>query len=278
MQGKVCVVTGATNGIGKATAQGLARLGATVVLVARNESLGRAVVSELVAAGNPNIHLKVADLSSMASVRKLAADLGKDFPRIDVLVNNAGGEFGKKQLTADGYELTFALDHLSPFLLTNLLLENLKAAPAARVVTVSSSIQSSGNLDFDDLMYEKRKYSGWQAYCDAKRANVLFTTELATRLAGTKVTANSLHPGVVRTNFISNSSPGLKFVLGLLQPLFLTPEKGAATSIFLASSAEVEGVTGNYFDKCVAVPSSKGPDDPEVASRLWEVSARLVGL
>lgn len=278
MQGKTALVTGATSGIGKETALALAKQGATVVLVARNQSKGQAVLEEIRSqTANPKLDLLIADLSSQASIRQLAAEFKSKYPRLEVLVNNAGGYFGSRKTTVDGLEYTFAFNHLAYFLLTNLLLDVLKAGAPSRVVNVSSGAQSMGRINFDDLQGHQR-FSGQTAYNQSKLANVLFTYELARRLQGTGVSVNALHPGVVRTNFGQDElTPFFRLVLPLLKRFMLTPEKGAQTSIYLASSAEVEGLSGKYFVKQKAVPSAKSSYDTSIAQRLWRISEELTG-
>jgi len=211
-------------------------------------------------------------------VRRLAAQALDDYPHLDVLVNNVGGYWGHRHTTVDRLERTFAVNHLAPFLLTNLLLERLKASAPARIVTVSSGAQALGRIDFHDLQ-GVRKYSGQRAYNQSKLANVMFTHELARRLKGTGVTATVLHPGVTRTSFgAEDRSRGFGFMNRLAQPFMKSPEQGASTSIYLASSPEVEGVTGRYFANRKAKDSNKASYDTEAAARLWRVSAELVGL
>jgi NAD(P)-dependent dehydrogenase (short-subunit alcohol dehydrogenase family) len=272
LQGKTCLITGATQGIGLASAIGIAQAGAETVLVARNRERGEAAMAEVKAkSGNSNVSMLVADLASQESVRQLAAAFKQSHQRLHVLLNNAGGLFVKRVLTIDGIETTFAVNHLAYFLLTELLLDVLEASAPARIINVASAAHFGGAIDFDDLQHEKR-YSSFKVYSDSKLANVLFTYELARRLAGTGVTANCLHPGVVTTGFGKNN-PGLpKTLITLAGPFMLSPEKGARTSIYLATSPEVEGVTGKYFDKCKSVSSSKQSYDPESARRLWQVS------
>jgi NAD(P)-dependent dehydrogenase (short-subunit alcohol dehydrogenase family) len=221
----------------------------------------------------------VGDLSSLAAVRKLANEVAAQYPRLDVLVNNAGTGTRRRQTTVDGYERTFAINHLAPFLLTNLLLERLKAGKAARVVTVSSMAHRRAALDFDDLNWEKRKFNGLRAYGESKLANILFTTELASRLAGSGVTANCLHPGVVATNIFTVFGGRTGQILSVLfRPLMLSPANGAKTGIYLASSPEVANVTGKFFDKCREVAPAAPAQDTAVAKRLWEISAKLTRL
>lgn len=274
MNGKTCIITGSTDGFGKETAIGLARQGARVIMVGRNPAKTAAAVAEVKAAsGNESIEFALADLSSQASIRTLAAELLERCPRIDVLVNNAGGIFKTRQETVDGLEMTFALDHLGYFLLTNLLLDRIKASAPARIVNVASAAHLFGRINFDDLQ-GRRRYSSWGAYGQAKLANILFTRELARRLAGTGVTVNCLHPGAVGSNFGSGmfkQGP----LAGLSRLFILTPAKGAETSIFLASSPAAHGVSGEYFAKRRVARSSPASRDLAVAQRLWTVSEAL---
>jgi NAD(P)-dependent dehydrogenase (short-subunit alcohol dehydrogenase family) len=278
MTGKTVLVTGGTGGIGRATALGLSRLGARVGITGRDDARTRIAAAEMArASGNP-VDAFPADMSSQAEVRRLAAAVLDTYPRLDVLVNNVGGFWATRRITADGLEHTFAVNHLAGFLLTNLLLDLLQASAPARIVTVSSGAQRMGALDFDDLQGE-RDWSGQRAYNQSKLANVEFTYELARRLRGTGVTANTLHPGVVRTSFAAeDSSTVWKVMIPLMKPFMKSPEKGAATSIHLASSPEVEGVSGRYFVNRKPSESSKASHVTADATRLWEVSAELVGL
>jgi NAD(P)-dependent dehydrogenase (short-subunit alcohol dehydrogenase family) len=278
MTGKNVLVTGGTGGIGKATAIGLAALGARVGITGRDRVRAEAAAADIRAAsGNPAVDVYTADMSSQAQVRRLAGEVLDAYPRLDVLVNNVGGFWAHRHITADGLEHTFALNHLAPFLLTHLLLDRLKASAPARVVTVSSGAHATGRIDFDDLQGAAR-YSGQQAYNASKLANVMFTYELARRLDGTGVTATVLHPGVVNTRFGAEDQSGIKVILPLLRPFLKTPAAGAATSIYLASSAQVDGVTGRYFANRKPKTSSKASYDTATAARLWQVSADLVGL
>lgn len=276
--GKICLVTGATSGIGKATALSLARQGATVLLVSRDKEKGGKVRDEIVEkTGNEGVRLYIADLSSQKEIRSLAGEIRMNHPRIDILVNNAGGIFDKRILTVDGIELTLALNHLAYFLLTNLLLEMLRAAPSARVISVSSQAHQFGRMEFGDLGYEQG-YNPMKSYARSKLANILFTYELARRTAGTRITANTLHPGTVRTNFGKQLSGIAGFVFKQLDVFMRSPEKGAETVIWLASAEEVEGVSGKYFLDKKEIRSSKISYDENVARRLWEVSAQITGL
>jgi len=276
--GKICLITGATSGIGKATALSLALQGATTLLVSRNREKGEAVLTGIVEkTRNEDVRLHIADLSSHKDIRTLAEEIKTNYPRIDVLVNNAGGIFNTRTTAVDGIELTFALNHLAYFLLTNLLLEMLRAAPAARIVSVSSQAHQYGTLDFEDLGYEEG-YNPMRSYARSKLANILFTYELAKRLRGTNVVANTLHPGTVRTNFGKQLSGIAGFVFKHLDVCMRSPERGAETVIWLALAAEVEGVSGKYFLDKKEIRSSKISYDEGVAQRLWEVSARMTGL
>ena len=278
MAGKTVVITGGTGGIGRATAEGLAELGAQVVITGRDPERTASVARQILAAGGSgSVEPMAADLSSQQVVRRLADELVQKHPRIDVLVNNVGGYWNHRQVTANGLERTFALNHLAPFLLTNLLLDPLIAGAPARVVTVSSNAHAMGRIDFDDLQAE-RSYSGARAYNQSKLANVLFSYELARRLAGRGVTANALHPGVVSTGFGSEDPGRLqKLIMPVGRFLLKTPEKGAETSIYLASSPDVEGVSGRFFVNSKQKKSAPQSYDRDDALRLWDVSAELVG-
>ncbi|HWL91645.1 MAG TPA: SDR family oxidoreductase [Actinomycetota bacterium] len=278
MDGKTVLVTGGSGGIGKATALGLSTMGAELAIVGRDRERTEDAAREIRAAGGGHVDVFVADLSSQTEVRRLAAEVLRNLPRIDVLVNNVGGYWDTRHVTADGLEHTFALNHLAPFLLTDLLLDRLKQSAPARVVTVSSNAQAMGEIDFDDLQGE-RSYSGAQAYNQSKLANVLFTYELARRLQGTSVTANALHPGVVRTSFGAEDPRRIQRVLiPLLKPFMKTPAQGAATSIYVASDPELGEVTGRFFANSGTRRSSKRSYDEAAAARLWQMSADLVGL
>ena len=275
---KVCLITGATSGIGKATLASLAQQGMSIVMVSRNKEKGESVRSAITEkTRNENIHLAIADLSSQQDIRRLASDIKSKYSKLDILVNNAGGIFGKRILTVDRLELTFALNHLAYFLLTNLLLEILKAAPAGRVVNVSSQAHRYGSLEFDDPGFEKG-YNAMKSYAQSKLANLLFTYELSRHLAGTGITANALHPGAVRTGFGKDLSGIAGFVFKRFDFLMRSPEKGAETVIWLASSAEPEQLTGKYFCDRRELRSSRVSHDRDVAKRLWEASAQMTGL
>ncbi|HEX8343704.1 MAG TPA: SDR family oxidoreductase [Actinoplanes sp.] len=276
MDGRTVLVTGGTAGIGRATALGLAAMGAHLAITGRDRARTEDVARDIRTAGGGRVDVFVADLSSQAQVRRLADEALQRLPRIDVLINNVGGYWNTRHVTADGIEHTFALNHLAPFLLTNLLVDRLKDSGPARVVTVSSNAQALGRIDFDDLQGQ-RSYSGARAYNQSKLANVMFTYELARRLRGTAVTANALHPGVVSTAFGADD-PGLvqRLFVPFVRPFMKSPAQGAATSIHLASAAELDRVTGRFFADSKPRKSSRRSYDETVAARLWRVSADLV--
>lgn len=279
MIGKICLVTGGTNGIGKATAQALAQMGATVVIVGRDAQKAAQVSKEIQAAtGNQIVDWLLADLSSQQDIRRLAAEFKSKYSQLHVLINNAGGTFMTRQLSVEGIEMTFALNHLAYFLLTNLLLDTIKASAPARIINVSSDAHSGGKIEFDNLQGE-RSYSGIGPYGNSKLANILFTTELARRLEGTGVTVNALHPGLVSTGFGKNN-PGLVMkIMGVVIPLIArSPEKGAETSIYLVSSPVVQNITGKYFVDCKVTQPAPQAADMVIARRLWDVSAEMVHL
>jgi retinol dehydrogenase 14 len=279
MAGKVVLITGSTGGIGKATAIGLATLGARVGITGRDLARTEQAAADIRAvSGNPSVDAFAADMTAQAEVRRLAVAVLGAYPRLDVLVNNVGGFWAHRHPTADGLERTFALNYLAPFLLTNLLLDRLKASAPARVVTVSSGAQAMGRIAFDDLQ-GARDYSGRRAYSQSKLATVLFTNELARRLAGTGVTATSLHPGVVRTNFGADDQAWFFALISrVVLPLLKTPAQGAQTAIYLASSPDMDGVTGQFFANRKPKTANKAAYDTAMTARLWQVSAALVGL
>ena len=280
MLGKVCMVTGANSGIGKATSLALAQMGATVVMVCRDRARGEEARSEITTKSRNNaVALLLADLSSQQSIRQLVENFQHHYTHLHVLINNAGAAFpGRRRETVDGLEMTFAVNYLAPFLLTNLLLDVLKASAPARIVNVSSAAQASGYIQMDDLQAEKL-YRPMRTYPQSKLAVVLFTYELARRLQGSGVTVNCLHPGFVATNFAqSDVVPAFRLLVKLIGSFGTSPQEGAKTSIYLASSTEVESVTGQYFVKSIPKRSAAISYDESLQRQLWEPSAKLVNL
>jgi NAD(P)-dependent dehydrogenase (short-subunit alcohol dehydrogenase family) len=274
MQGKICMVTGASSGIGKATTLGLAQMGATVIMVCRDRARGEEAQSEIKTKSENNaVDLLLADLSSQQSIRLLAEKFQQTYMQLHVLINNAGVVMLTRKATVDGLEMTFAVNYLAPFLLTNLLLDTLKNSAPARVVNVSSESHQSGYIKINDLQ-AKDDYKIMNAYGQSKLALVLFTYELARRLQGTGVTANCLHPGFVATNIGQNSAgPIVRAIIKLIFSRGLSPEEGAKTSIYLASSPDVEGVTGKYFAKSIPIRSAPISYHESLQRQLWEQSA-----
>jgi NAD(P)-dependent dehydrogenase (short-subunit alcohol dehydrogenase family) len=278
MKDKVVMITGANSGIGKAASLALAKMGATVVMVARNKERGEAARSEIIRKSqNSSVDLLLADLSSLESVRKLATDFKKKYAKLDVLINNAGLFNQRRRVTADGYENTFATNYLASFLLTNLQLDLLKASAPSRIINVSSVGHYNGHINFDDLNLEK-EYGGWKAYGQSKLALVLFTHELAKKLQGTGVTVNAVHPGTVATNIWSRPFGPVGFIMALPKLFMTSPEKGAETIVYLASSYDAKGLNGEYVEKLKVKKSSDESYDEEIAHRLWDVSAKLTHL
>jgi len=278
MNGKVCMITGATAGIGEVTALELAKRGATVVIVSRSRERCENTVGRIQQeTNNSQIDYLVADLSSLAQIRQVAEDFKGRYQRLDVLVNNAGAFFMRRHENVDGFEMTFALDHLSYYLLTLLLLDQLEDSAPARIINVSSDAHQGGRINFDDLNAEK-KFSGWKAYSQAKLANVLFTYELDRHLKGKGITSNALHPGFIASQFAKNNGALSRAAMSVVHLIAKTPQQGARTSVYLASSADVEGVSGKYFVDEKPARSSPISYDRSVAERLWQVSAEMVGL
>jgi len=275
MNGKICLVTGATDGIGKVSARVLAELGAKVIIVGRNPEKSAIVLAELRSiSGNENIDLLMADLAVMQEVRDLAEQVISRYDRIDVLLNNAGGYFTKHEITSDGLEMTFALNHMSYFLLTNKLMELLKYSAPARIVNVSSDAHYGVDMEFENLNGEQ-EYKAWKAYQKSKLANVLFTYELLKKVPG-NITVNCLHPGFVATNFGHNNGGFFGPVLKIAQRISaIDPEEGAKTSIFLCSAPEVKGVSGKYFYKCQPKTSSRESRNMDTGKRLWQISSDI---
>jgi len=274
MLGRVCLVTGASSGLGLATTMGLARLGATVVMLCRNIDRGSTARDRVRdESGNRNVSLVIADLASLELVRRAAADIARDHPRLHVLVNNAGIQARHRRVTVDGFDETFAVNHLAPFLLTSLLVPLLRKGTPARVVMVASQVERMGRIHFDDLQLE-RGYGPVRAYAQSKLANIMFTYELATRLTGSGVTANCLHPGYVNTGLMRESPDWMR---ALWRPFLPNADRRADTAVYLASAPEVATVTGGYFERCRPARSSRRSHDAAARRRLWEMSVALTG-
>jgi NAD(P)-dependent dehydrogenase (short-subunit alcohol dehydrogenase family) len=277
VKGKRIVLTGASRGIGRETALALGRMGADLSLVVRDAERGRAVAAEVKAlGGGGDVDVFVADLSSMADVRRAGAEILRAHDVVDVLVNNAGALLMDRQVTKDGFEATFATNHLGYFLLTKVLLDAVKKGPAGRIVNVASEAHHRGSIRFDDLMSEKA-YAGWRAYSDSKLANILFTSELARRLEGSSVTTNSLHPGVIASGFARNNAGIVGLVAKLAAPFLMSSEDGAKTTIFLATDPSVAATTGKYFAKSRPKTPSREARNAAIAKRLWDATEELVG-
>ena len=277
MNEKVVLVTGGTSGIGKAAAMELARQGMIVVFTSRDSRKGEDTLEEIrTKTGNDNVHMLELDLASLDSIRQLSKDFKSGFNRLDVLINNAGGYYGYRKTTRDGFEYTFGVNHLGHFVLTNLLKEQLVFS-RARIINVSSEAQKVAKINFDDLMLENN-YHGFKAYSQAKLANIIFTYELAHIWGDTGVTANAVHPGAVGTNFGAEARPFFRSMIRVGKPFLKSPEQGADSIVYLAASPEVKGITGKYFARRRVISSAPGSDDPEVWRRLWEVSEELTGI
>jgi len=278
MAEKVCLVTGGNSGIGKSVALGLAKMGATVVVVSRNKEKGETAVTDTVEkSGNNNVELIQADMSSQNSIHQLVNEFRARHEKLHLLINNAGVYLTKRSETEDGLESTFAVNHLGPFLLTSLLVDILKASAPSRIVNVTSDAHKGARVNFDDLQGE-RKFSGWQAYGQSKLAMILYTRGLAKKLEGTGVTVNSAHPGVVRTNFAKNNGGLVMLGFRFLGMFFISPESAAKRILYVATSPDLEGVTGKYFTKMHEVKSSQESYDDDSARRLWQISEQLTHL
>jgi retinol dehydrogenase-14 len=275
----ICLVTGATSGIGLATAKGLLRAGAHVIMVARTEAKGRSAIEKLAnGEAHERVHVAVADLSAQSDIRGLADDILRRYERLDVLINNAGLISPQRRLTSDGIEQTWAVNHLAPFLLTNLLSELLVRSAPARVVTVASRSQGRGVIEFEDLGFERRPYEMLRAYSQSKLANVMFTVELARRLQGTGVTANSLHPGFVASSLGRGPNGELTLQWRIVRRFATSPDRAARTPLYLALSPAVADATGQYFVGTRSVQPNPVCNDTGLTSRLWDVSAAMTGL
>ena len=278
MADKICLVTGGNSGIGKSVALGLAKMGATVVVVSRNKEKGQTAVTDIIEkSGNKNVELIQADMSSQHSIHQLVNEFRARHEMLHLLINNAGVYLTKRSETEDGLESTFAVNHLGPFLLTSLLVDILKASAPSRIVNVTSDAHKGARINFDDLQGEK-KFSGWQAYGQSKLAMILYTHGLAKKLEGTGVTVNSAHPGVVRTNFAKNNGGLVMLGFRFLGMFFISPESAAKRILYVATSPDLEGVTGKYFTKMHEVKSSQESYDDDSARRLWQISEQLTHL
>lgn len=277
MKGKVVLITGGTSGIGKAAAMKIASLGARTVFTYRNKEKGEKTLDEIrTQSGSSDVHMLELDLASLNSVRGFAENFLKEFKRLDVLINNAGGFFGYRKLTEEGFEYTFGVNHLGPFLLTNLLKDCL-ISNGSRIINVSSAAQQAGKMNFDDLMFED-KFAGFKAYAQAKLANIIFSYELDRRWGNEGISVNAVHPGAVATNFGNEAKPAFKSLMKVGKPFLKTPEQGADTIVYLASSPEVEGVSGKYFASRKQIKSNNGSYNRENWIRLWEVSEEFTGV
>jgi Dehydrogenases with different specificities (related to short-chain alcohol dehydrogenases) len=278
MENRTCIITGANSGIGKVTATSLAQQGAILVMVCRSKEKGLIVLNRIKEkTRNPHIELIMADFSSQKDIRRAANEIKAHYPVIDVLINNAGAINDQRTETIDGYETTFATNHLGYFLFTNLLLDNLKAAPKARIVNVASEAQRMGKINFDDLQ-TKNGYTPMKAYSQSKLANIIFTFELAKRLKGTNITANCLHPGVVNTNFGKELKGFTGILFKLFSPFMRNADKGAETSIWLTTAPELEGISGKYYSNKKEIKSQPASYDAGIQKKLWEISEQMTNV
>ena len=276
MNGKICMITGANSGIGKATAIDLAKLNATVIMVCRNNERGEEAQKEIIEqTGNKSVDLLICDLSSQDAIHKVVSEFKNKYQNLHVLINNAGVMLKTRKLSVDGFEMNFAVHLLAPFLLINSLLDILKNSAPSRIINVGSAAHKRAKMDFDDLQSENKKYRLFTVYGRSKLAEILFTYELSRKLEGTGVTANAVHPGVVNTNLGRDQS---KFSQWFARKFFKSPEEGAETSIYLATSPEVEGITGKYFINKEQRQSSEESYNEEYAKRLWKISEEMTGL
>jgi NAD(P)-dependent dehydrogenase (short-subunit alcohol dehydrogenase family) len=282
IEGKTCLITGGTSGIGKEIAIGLAKMKANVILVGRNKAKCQAALEEIwrnvsISTNINRISYLLADLSSQASIHQLANKFLENYESLDILVNNAGVFLSRRVTTVDNIEYTFAVNHLAPFLLTNLLFERIKASSPSRIITTSSVAHRGAYINFDDLQFERGRYNGVEAYRRSKLANILFTKELARRSRGSGVTSNCFHPGGVRTNLIQSSPWYYRAIWAIINPFLVSPKKGADTALYLASSSKVAEISGKYFVNRKPVRPSELADDHDAAARLWKISEELTG-
>jgi NAD(P)-dependent dehydrogenase (short-subunit alcohol dehydrogenase family) len=282
IEGKTCLITGSTSGIGKEIAIGLAKMKANVILVGRNKEKCQATLEEIcrtasIGTNKNQVSYLLADLSSQASIHQLADQFLDNYESLDILINNAGVFLSRRFTTVDGIEYTFAVNHLASFLLTNLLFERIKASSPSRIITTSSVAHRGAYINFDNLQFERGRYNGVEAYRQSKLANILFTKELARRSKGSGVTSNCFHPGGVRTNLVQNSPWYYRLIWAIINPFLVSPMKGADTAIYLASSSKVAEISGEYFVNRMPVSPSGLANDHDVAARLWKISEELTG-
>jgi NAD(P)-dependent dehydrogenase (short-subunit alcohol dehydrogenase family) len=282
IEGKTCLITGGTSGIGKEIAFGLAKMKANVILVGRDKAKCEAALEEIwrnvsISTNKNRVSYLLADLSSQASIHQLANKFLENYESLDILVNNAGVFLSRRLTTVDNIEYTFAVNHLAPFLLTNLLFEKIKASNPSRIITTSSVAHRGAYINFDDLQFERGRYNGVEAYRQSKLANILFTKELARRSRGSGVTSNCFHPGGVRTNLIQSNPWYYRVIWAIINPFLVSPKKGADTAIYLASSSKVAEISGKYFVNRKPVRPSELADDHDTAARLWKISEELTG-
>jgi NAD(P)-dependent dehydrogenase (short-subunit alcohol dehydrogenase family) len=280
IEGKTCLITGSTSGIGKEIAIGLAKMKANVILVGRNKAKCQATTEEIwgnasISTNKNRVSYLLADLSSQASIRQLANEFLDSYESLDILVNNAGVFLSRRFTTVDNIEYTFAVNHLAPFLLTNLLFERIKASSPSRIITTSSVAHRGAYINFDNLQFERERYNGVEAYRQSKLANILFTKELARRSGGSGVTSNCFHPGGVRTNLVQSNPWYYRLIWAIINPFLVSPKKGADTAIYLASSSKVAEISGKYFVNRKPVRPSELADDYDTAARLWKISEEL---
>jgi NAD(P)-dependent dehydrogenase (short-subunit alcohol dehydrogenase family) len=282
IEGKTCLITGSTSGIGKEIAIGLAKMKANVVLVGRSKAKCQATLEEIwrnasISTNRNRVSYLLADLSSQASIHQLANEFLERYESLDILINNAGVFLSRRFTTVDSIEYTFAVNHLAPFLLTNLLFERIKASSPSRIITTSSVAHRGAHINFDNLQFERGRYNGVEAYRQSKLANILFTKELARRSRGSGVTSNCFHPGGVRTNLVQSSPWYYRLIWAIINPFLVSPMKGADTAIYLASSSKVAEISGKYFVNREPVSPWELADDHDSAARLWKISEELTG-